>query len=98
MKTLLVLNIRPELEEDLVDYLLAREGVAGFTSYHARGHGIVNEEMSLAEQVSGRRNRLQFEILMDEADVQSLVDGLAEEVGRDIVFWQQMVSNAGRVD
>ncbi|MBT8147399.1 MAG: DUF3240 family protein [Gammaproteobacteria bacterium] len=98
MKTLLVLNIRPELEEDLVDYLLAREGVAGFTSYHARGHGLVNEELSLAEQVSGRRKRLQFEILMDEADVNLLIDGLADEVGRDIVFWQQVVSNAGRVD
>lgn len=98
MKTLLVLNIRPELEEDLVDYLLAQNGVAGFTSYHARGHGLVNEEMSLAEQVSGRRNRLQFEILMDEVDVQALIDGLAVQVGRDIIFWQQMVSNAGRVD
>ena len=43
MKTMLVLNIRPELEEDLVDFLLAREGVAGFTSYHGRGHGLVNE-------------------------------------------------------
>ena len=98
MKTLLVLNIRPELEEDLVDYLLARDGVAGFTSYHARGHGEVNEEMSLAEQVSGRRQRLQFEILMDDVDVQKLVDGLADEVGRDIVYWQQMVSNNGRVE
>lgn len=98
MKTLLVLNLRPELEEDLVDYLLAREGVAGFTSYHARGHGLVNEELSLAEQVSGRRKRLQFEILMDEADVNLLIDGLADEVGRDIVYWQQVVSNSGRVD
>jgi len=98
MKTMLVLNIRPELEEDLVDYLLAYDGVAGFTSYHARGHGQVNEEMSLAEQVSGRRQRLQFEILMEDADIKTLIDGLAVEVGRDIVYWQQMVSNAGRVD
>ena len=65
--------------------LLGRAGVSGFTSYHARGHGEVNEEMSLAEQVSGRRKRLQFEILMDEADVLPLLDGLADEVGRDIV-------------
>ena len=39
MKTLLVLNVRPELEEDMVDYLLGEEGVSGFTSYRVRGHG-----------------------------------------------------------
>ena len=98
MKTLLVLNIRPELEEDLVDYLLVLDCIAGFTSYHARGHGLVNEELSLAEQVSGRRKRLQFEILMDDVDVNTLIDGLADEVGRDIVYWQQVVSNTGRVN
>ena len=97
MKTLLVLNVRPELEEDLVDYLLTRDGIEGFTSYHARGHG-TNEGMSLAEQVSGRRKRLQFEILMEESDVKALIDGLADTVGRDIVFWQQMISNQGRID
>lgn len=38
MNTLLVLNITPELEEELVDYLLSREEVGGFTSYPVHGH------------------------------------------------------------
>ena len=39
MNVLLVLNITPELEEELVDYLLSCEKVGGFTSYPVHGHG-----------------------------------------------------------
>jgi hypothetical protein len=96
MKTLLVLNLPPELEEDMVDYLLAQDGVGGFTSYPARGHGD-NVNMSLAEQVSGRRRRLQFEVIMEESAVADLLTGLETKVGRDILYWQQVISNIGRV-
>ncbi len=97
MKTLLVLNIRPELEEEMVDYLLTREGVGGFTSYQVRGHG-VHENLSLAEQVSGQRKRLQFELVIEEAIVEVLLQGLEDSVGRDIVYWQHHISNVGRID
>lgn len=95
MKTLLVLNLSPELEEDMVDYLLAQEDVGGFTSYHARGHGH-HTDMSLAEQVSGRRKRLQFEIFTEENRIAELLAGLADNVGKDILYWQQPISNIGR--
>lgn len=95
MKTLLVLNLSPELEEDMVDYLLAQGDVGGFTSYHTRGHG-QHADMSLAEQVSGRRKRLQFEIFTEEARAAELLAGLAENVGKDILYWQQPISNIGR--
>jgi hypothetical protein len=96
MITLLILNIRPELEEDMVDYLLVNEAVSGFTSYLARGHGD-HKNMVLSEQVSGRRKRLQFELMVDEVHVAGLLAGLADNVGRDIVYWQQAVSNIGRI-
>ncbi len=95
MRVLLALNIKPELEEDMVDYLLAKEGVEGFTSYHARGHGD-HHDMSLSEQVSGTRKRLQFEILTDDSQVESVLEGLAENVGKDIVYWVQSVSGMGK--
>ena len=53
--------------------------------------------MSLAEQVSGRRRRLQFEVILEEAAVADLIVGLAEGVGRDILYWQQEISNLGKV-
>jgi len=96
MNTLLVLNIRPELEEEMVDYLMSRECVSGFTSYRVRGHG-EHKNLSLAEQVSGRRRRLQFEIIVDETDVPGILDGLGASVGRDIKYWQQAISNLGRI-
>ena len=96
MKTLLLINLPPELEEDMVDYLLPQDAVGGFTSYHTRGHGD-HANMSLAEQVSGRRKRLQFEIIMEESAVPDLIAGLEGNVGKDILYWQQSVSNVGRI-
>lgn len=95
-KTLLVLNIPPELEEDMVDYLLAKKTIGGFTSYPVNGHG-EQENLSVAEQVSGRRRRMQFEVILPWTSVECLVGGLAEHVGRDITYWQIPVTNMGRV-
>lgn len=94
MKTLLVLNTKPELEEDLVDYLLSQACVDGFTTYPVRGHG-QHDNLSVTEQVSGRRKRLQVELLIDEAEVACVLEGLAEHVGRDITWWQHPVSASG---
>ena len=94
MQTLLVLNINPGLEEDLVDYLLSISDLNGFTSYPVRGHGD-HVNLSMAEQVSGRRKRAQVEIILAEEAVPSLLAGLAESVGRDITWWQQPVLASG---
>jgi nitrogen regulatory protein PII len=96
MNTLLVLNITPELEEELVDYLLSREEVGGFTSYPVHGHG-EQGRLSIAEQVSGRRKRVQFEILLPEPQVDNLIAGLAEEVGKGIHYWQLHVASSGHL-
>lgn len=94
--TLLVLNISPELEEDLVDYLLGLEGVEGFTSYQVYGHG-EHGRLSLREQVTGRRRRMQYEIMLPEDGVAALLQGLAQEVGTDVVYWQHPLTNFGRL-
>ena len=59
--TMLVLNTAPELEENLIDYLLSFEQVEGFTSYQVHGHG-EHRNLSVTEQVTGRRKRSQYEI------------------------------------
>ena len=95
MTTMLVLNMPPGLKEDFIDYLLSLECVQGFTSFKAMGHG-EHEHLTLAEQVSGQRQRVQFEVLLDEDDVPQVIQGLGSEVGRDITYWQQPVSGIGR--
>jgi hypothetical protein len=97
MQTLLLLNINPGLEEDLVDYLLAKDFIDGFTSYTVYGHGI-HSDMSLTEQVSGRRKRLQVEAILEKENVDELLAGLKQNVGTDIVYWEQSISNKGRID
>lgn len=96
MQTLLVLNVSPQFEEDLVDYLLQAAGVDGFTAQTVYGHG-PEGRMTLAEQVTGRRKRLQVSILLAEEAVAGVLAGLAGNVGRDIVWWQQPVTASGRI-
>jgi len=79
-----------------VDYLLSLEEVGGFTSYPVHGHG-EQGRLSIAEQVSGRRKRVQFEILLPEQQVDNLIAGLAEEVGKGIHYWQLPVMRSGHL-
>ncbi len=97
MLNLLILNTRPELEEDLVDYLLSLPCISGFTSYPVRGHGH-HQNLSVAEQVSGRRKRLQVEVMLEEDAVATVLAGLVENVGRDINWWRMPVHDSGMLD
>ncbi len=94
---MLVLNIAPELEEDMIDYLLSFEQIEGFTSYQVHGHGD-HKTLSVAEQVAGRRKRSQYEIFIDSTAIPTVLEGLAIAVGKDIVYWEQPARNFGRVD
>ncbi len=95
MNSFLMINVPPTLEDDMVDYLLGLDCVTGFNSYPVRGHGDHNN-MSIAEQVTGRRERIQFESLIQAGDYQRIVGGLADAVGKDIVYWQFSAEDIGR--
>ena len=94
MQQLLVLNLPPELEDDLVDYLISLPQVGGFTSYPARGHG-EQKQLSIAEQVTGRRKRIQFELILPQENVAEVLAGIKHQVGGDIFYWQQTVVASG---
>ena len=98
MDTMLVINVNPEVEDDLLDYLLGFDTISGFTSYPVRGHGRHDGRMSLAEQVRGSRRRFVVEVLLDADLVPAVLDGLAGRVGRDITYWQQPVRGFGRIE
>lgn len=98
MKVLLVLNTAPALEDDLADFLLAHAAGQGFTTYEVNGHGEGLHDMSIAEQVSGRRRRVQFELALDDSAVDGLLAKIQAEVGRDVVYWQLPLQRFGRLD
>jgi hypothetical protein len=96
-QSLLRLNIPPSLEEDVVDLLLASDEIPGFQSYHTRGHGQVGA-MTIAEQVEGRRNRVQFEVALDDDKLEGLLQKLrAAFPVPDIIFWVLPVTGCGRL-
>lgn len=94
---LLRLNIPPGLEEDVVDLLLSSDDIAGYQSYPTRGHGRVGA-MTVAEQVAGRRDRVQFEIVLDSGLLQATLDRLREAFPvRDVIYWVLPVLQSGRL-
>ena len=96
-QSLLRLNIPPSLEEDVVDLLLGSDEIPGFQSYHTRGHGQVGA-MTIAEQVEGRRNRVQFEIVADSTQLGDLLQELkAAFPVPDIIYWVLPVAASGRL-
>ncbi len=94
---MLRLNIPPGLEEDVVDLLLASSEIRGYQSYPTRGHGQVGS-MSIAEQVAGRRDRIQFEVVLDEAVLEQVLGALKEAFPvPDVIYWVLPILRSGRL-
>lgn len=94
---LLRLNVPPSLEEDLVDLLLGSDDIRGYQSYPTRGHGQVGA-MSIAEQVAGRRQRIQFEIVLNADLLEPTLDRLRKAFPvRDVIYWVLPVLESGRL-
>lgn len=96
MNVKLVLIVAPELEEDLVDVLLGLPAVGGFTASVVAGNG-KTQNMSLAEQVTGRRKRLRFELVLAEAVLAEVLHELRQRVGSDTVYWVEPILDFGKL-
>lgn len=93
---LLRMNIPPNLEEEFVDALLDNPLVEGYQCYPTSGHGQVGA-MSVTEQVAGRRNRVQFEVVLDAEVVDAVLEGLKSALPiSDIVYWLVPIAASGR--
>ncbi|MAF83372.1 MAG: DUF3240 family protein [Gammaproteobacteria bacterium] len=64
------------LEEDLVDFFLDSENQMGFTSTQVRGHSSQHTGMNLVEQVTGRTQRVKFQILLSETEAKDICQRL----------------------
>ncbi|MDD2934151.1 MAG: DUF3240 family protein [Methylotenera sp.] len=77
---LLIIIAPPDLEETLIDILLQKTEISGFTTSNVSGHGSSHGEgvvkLSIAEQVTGRQRRVQFMTHAVLVDLQNLVASL----------------------
>jgi hypothetical protein len=95
-KYLLRMNIPPSLEEEFMDALLANREVQGYQTWHTSGHGQVGA-MSITEQVAGRRNRVLFEVVLDESTLATVLASLKATLPiSDIIYWVLPVTASGR--
>jgi len=94
---LLVLIAPPPLEESLVDFLLEREGFSGFSLHQIDGspaHGT----LSLAEQVTGRKRQVMFQVHAGLADARELVAQIRETFrGAGLHYWIAPLLEAGPI-
>ena len=71
---LVVITVTPELEEPLIDALLGFDDEVVFTSRSVHGHGTNPDHLNLAEQVSGRRRLVQFQVELTESRLEPFRD------------------------
>lgn len=86
-KVALTLNALPALEERLVDWLLARDDVAGFTSYPVHGHAARHDELTVAEQVAGKQRRHEIRVELRAAELDDFIAALARDHGEADLYW-----------
>jgi hypothetical protein len=95
---LLTLIVPPTLEEPLVDWLLQFESESGFSTSPVNGHSSRHEGLTLAEQVSGRKKHIRFEMHVPEAEWRPLIEQLRRDfAGAGIHYWVSPVVTQGRV-
>jgi len=97
-QVLIVLTVAPTLETQLIDWLLARSDVAGFSSCAIHGHGSRHDHLSIAEQVTGRQRRLQFQLQLDRRHYGSVLADLGTDfAGTDLHYWVTPILAAGHL-
>lgn len=95
---LLVIIATPAIEESLVDWLLERKEISGFSSTRIDGHGSRQSDLSLAEQVAGRQRKVMFHIHADCDEVRTLLDALKQEFsGAGLHYWMMPLLEAGQI-
>jgi len=98
-ETSVLLVAPPALEDPLVDWLLHRADVPGFSSFPIRGHGAAHEHLSPAEQVEGRAAQVLFWVELPAPRARQVIDGLRRDLPPARVhYWLFPAIEAGRID
>lgn len=93
----LQLTLPKTLEARVLDRLLQHpQWVGPFSTHRVEGHGDPEGITSPREQVRGRAERVQIQILMDGDHVAELLAELkADQPSRDILWWLSPVLDSG---
>ena len=96
-RCILTLIALPAMEDELIDWLLSKQSISGFTSQSAHGHGS-NHAMSLAEQVAGRRKQIAFLIELDQPLADNVIRELKNDFsGTGLHYWLSPLLKSGTI-
>lgn len=94
---LFTLTASPSLEDALVDWLLKHEA-QGFSSHCVNGHSGRLEGLTLAEQVSGRKRQVRFEMHIPADKLNYLLEQLKQEFGgANLHYWITPLVESGHI-
>ncbi|CAN5888809.1 DUF3240 family protein [soil metagenome] len=96
---MLTLAIPVMLEEEILDFLMLHpQWASGFSIIDAQGMGHGASLLSSMEKVKGRCKRKLVLIVGREAELQQLLQALAQEIrNHDVAYWITAVSAFGRL-
>jgi hypothetical protein len=95
-KYLVTINVPPSLEEAVVDCLLTLESEFGFSTFQVNAHDHKNENLSLAEQVTGRQKKIRFQMYLAEEGLAELLAQLKSDFSDSgIHYWVMPVLENG---
>ncbi len=99
----LVIIVHTNLQQDIADRLRSLKEVHGFTFSHVEGHGAQSEHdpfLSERDKVVGYTPHLRVEILLEDADVETVLDAVRmhttdNSVHRQGIYWVTAVEKNG---
>jgi len=95
---LVVMTVPQALVGVFVDWLLDRANRTGFTSYGVAGHSDRHDVLNIAEQVTGRQRRHQFQVQLPAAALDEfLAAAHAEFGGASVHYWVLPLIRCGRL-
>jgi len=96
---LLVLIVTPSVENAVVDWLLERDDIKGFSSMTISGHGTSVHSLTAAEQVAGRRRQVMFHLHLSEATANQLIEDVRQAFSDSgMHYWLMPLLTVGRID
>ena len=99
----MTLIIHTDAQQDLTDQLRSLEQVSGFTFSHVEGHGIKQETdafLSARDKVVGHTPRIRLDILLQEADIDSVLETLrstSSYIEGHGIYWVTPVERNGHL-
>lgn len=95
---ILIMVVNPQLEEEIVDWLLEQYEISGFTSNQIYGNSREQRKLSVVEQVIGRQRSVMFHIHLKADVLDQVIIRLREEfAGTGLEYWVMPVIQAGRL-